>query len=181
MANKTRLEDEFNLPPMDHEPMADTTADEPDLPAEFVTDQEIQAALSMSDKINDALREVRGMESHDTEMDEIAAEALESYKQLMDLGHNLTDMASGQVFTSATQMLKVALDARDSKVNRKLKQIEMMLKKESLDHRKEVAANKGSKGSNGGSGSDGEYQEARVLDRNELMGIMSEQNNTQED
>lgn len=178
MANKTRLEDEFNLPPLDEEPVETTQDDqEPDLPAEFVSDEEIQQALSMSDKINEALAEVRGMEIHDREMDEIAQEALESYKQLMDLGHNLTDMASGQVFTSATQMLKVALDARDSKVNRKLKQIKMMLDKETLDHRKEVAAKK----HGGGADDEEEYREARVLDRNELMRMFQEhQNTTQE-
>lgn len=168
---KKRLEEEFNLPPLEPEDDCSDDHSGSDLPAEFVTDDEIKNAISMSDKINDALREVRGMEVHDTEMDEIATEALESYKQLMDLGHNLTDMAAGTVFTSATQMLKVALDARDSKVNRKLKQISMMIQKASLDHRKESAKSKEAT----------DPVKAQVLDRNDLMKILRDQNNTLEE
>lgn len=69
--------------------------------------QTVEDALTISEKINSALAEVRGMEGHDGEMDEIAKEAIESYKQLMSLGHNMTDMASGPVFANAAAMLKM--------------------------------------------------------------------------
>lgn len=160
-----KLTEVFDLPDLED---LDT-----DLPAEFqpepeASQEELEEAISNSDKINKALREVRGMNDHEAEMDEIAHQAMESFKQLMDLGHNVTDMAAAHVFTSATQMLKVALDAKDSKVNRKLKQIDLMMKKENLDLRKAKQAESDDEG----------FTEARVLDRNELMRIMKDSGNS---
>ena len=162
---KTKMEEEFNLPAMDE--MVEDSEPSTELPEEFAEVQNeivsVEDALTVSEKINMALKEVRGMEEHDGEMDEIASEAIDAYKQLMDLGHNLQDMAAGTVFTSATQMLKVALDARDSKVNRKLKQIDMMLKKASLDHRVETSKK----------ASDPEETQPQVLDRNDLLKMLN--------
>jgi fructose-1,6-bisphosphatase/inositol monophosphatase family enzyme len=121
-----KLEDTLNLPPrpIDDSPEAATTSQQI---------AELQSALTNSEKIDAALDEVRGMESHDGEMDDIANKALESYKDLMDLGMNVTDMAAGTIFSNAAQMLKIALDARDAKVTRKLKQVDLMLKKARVD------------------------------------------------
>ena len=158
-----KLEDLFNLPPMDDE--SDTTElsepdfdDVADMDTEIVT---LSDAMEISERINSALAEVRGMEEHDGEMDEIAKKALDNFDQLMSLGMNLTDMAAGPVFSSATQMLKVALEARDSKVARKLKQVDMMIKKANLDHRKDTAKA-------------GETQQIQpnVYDRNELLKML---------
>jgi len=124
-----RLEEEFNLPSMDDDlPQRDEIKLEEHLPITTLED-----ALSVSEKINSALAEVRGMEAHDSEMDDIASQAVESYEQLMGLGMNMTDMAAGPVFSNAAAMLKIALEAKDSKTTRKLKQIDLMLKKANLD------------------------------------------------
>lgn len=153
-----RLEDVFNLTPLE-ELTPDTAAPE-EAPYDLQT---VEDALTISEKINTALAEVRGMESHDKEMDEIATEAMESYKQLMSLGHNMTDMASGQVFTSAVAMLKVALDAKDSKVNRKLKQVDLMLKKARLDQQQKAKEPDSEAIENTG-----------VFDRNELLKMLNQ-------
>ena len=159
-----KLEELFNIPSMDDEPNTDLV--EPDFDDEAVAVDteteimEISEAMEISNRINTALAEVRGMEEHDGEMDEIAQKALDNFDQLMSLGMNLTDMAAGPVFSSATQMLKVALEARDSKVSRKLKQVDMMIKKANLDHRKDTA-----------SGSTQQVQ-PNVYDRNELLKML---------
>jgi hypothetical protein len=155
------LEELFNIGTVDNEP--DTELVEPDFDDDADTEtevMEISEAMEISERINSALAEVRGMEEHDGEMDEIAQKAMDNFDQLMSLGMNLTDMAAGPVFSSATQMLKVALEARDSKVNRKLKQVDMMLKKANLDHRKDTAK--------------GGPQEVtpNVYDRNELLKML---------
>ena len=99
------------------------------------------------------------MEHHDKEMDDISIQAIESYEQLMSLGMNMTDMAAGSVFNNAANMLKIALEAKDSKINRKLKQVDLMLKKASLDHR--VNSKDGETGFS-----------ATSLNRNELLKIL---------
>ena len=93
-------------------------------------------------------------------MDEIAKQAVESYEQLMTLGMNMTDMAAGPVFNNAANMLKIALEAKDSKVTRKLKQVDLMLKKERLDQTKKNSAG------------DPEEVNATILDRNELLKVL---------
>jgi hypothetical protein len=122
--------------------------------------QTVEDAITISEKINSALAEVRGMEVHNLEMDTIALQAVESYEQLMSLGMNMTDMAAGPVFSNAAAMLKIALDAKDSKVNRKLKQIDLMLKKANLDSREKKQV------------PEEEYATAKVLDRNELLKML---------
>lgn len=155
-----KLEEEFNLPhldEMDNDNVPATT--ENSLPI-----QSVEEALSISEKINGALQQVRGMEAHDSEMDTIAKQAIESYEQLMSLGMNMTDMAAGPVFNNAANMLKIALEAKDSKVTRKLKQVDLMLKKANLDQR---AAAKGED-------PNGVPTQANVFDRNELLKILGE-------
>jgi len=147
-----RLEEEFNLPPMD-EQAEPATKEEAQMQIQTVED-----ALSVSEKINMALAEVRGMEAHDSEMDEIAQQAVESYEQLMSLGMNMTDMAAGPVFNNAANMLKIALEAKDSKTTRKLKQIDLMLKKARLDQQGGKAEDTGN---------------ITALDRNELLKMLN--------
>jgi hypothetical protein len=77
----------------------------------------------------------------------------------------MTDMASGPVFTSAVAMLKVALDAKDSKVNRKLKQVDLMLKKARLDQQEKSKEPTTEAIENTG-----------VFDRNELLKMLNQHN-----
>ena len=147
-----KLEEEFNLPHMD-EQAEPVTKEEAQMQIQTVED-----ALSVSEKINMALAEVRGMEAHDSEMDEIAQQAVESYEQLMSLGMNMTDMAAGPVFNNAANMLKIALEAKDSKTTRKLKQIDLMLKKARLDQQSGKVEDSGN---------------ITALDRNELLKMLN--------
>ena len=160
-----KLEDLFNIGPVDDESeteLVESDFDDDIVEVDAETEiMEITEAMEISNRINSALAEVRGMEEHDGEMDEIAQKALDNFDQLMSLGMNLTDMAAGPVFGSATQMLKVALDARDSKVNRKLKQVDMMIKKANLDHRKDTAK-----------GGEAQQVQPNVYDRNELLKML---------
>jgi len=77
---------------------------------------------------------------------------------------NMTDMAAGGAFNNAAAMLKIALDAKDSKVSRKLKQIDLMLKKANLEHREKQASSK--------SDDDDDIQPTE-LDRNEILKLFS--------
>ena len=69
----------------------------------------------------------------DTELNDIAQRALEAYEDLMDLGMNVEARYSGRVFEVAGNMLKTSLDAKVAKIDKKLKMVELQLKKEKLD------------------------------------------------
>lgn len=100
----------------------------------IVDQQETMRDIAEFDKIASALPSVKGLgEMADGELNDIADRALQSYEELMDLGMNVESRYSGRVFEVAGSMLKTGLDAKVAKMDKKLKMIELQLKKEKLD------------------------------------------------
>jgi hypothetical protein len=86
------------------------------------------------DKIAKALPQVKGLgDKADAELEDIAQRALTAYDDLMDLGMNVESRYSGRFFEVAGNMLKTSLDAKTAKLDKKLKMIELQLKKEKMD------------------------------------------------
>ena len=86
------------------------------------------------DKITSALPAVKGLgEMADTELNEVASKAMDAYDDLMDLGMNVESRYSGRVFEVAGGMLKTSLDAKVAKIDKKLKMVELQLRKEKQD------------------------------------------------
>lgn len=91
-------------------------------------------AMAEFDKIAAALPAVKGLgEMADKELNEVADKAMSAYEDLMDLGMNVEARYSGRVFEVAGGMLKTSLDAKVAKMDKKLKMIELQLKKEKMD------------------------------------------------
>lgn len=121
-----KLEELFDLPPTTDE----VDAAIPDLPANRETLAALDAAI---DKIDEALPAVRGLESTDTEMDELSDLAKHSYKDLMDLGMQVDSRFASEIFSVASNMLGHAITAKTAKLDKKLKMIDLQLKKMRLD------------------------------------------------
>jgi len=86
------------------------------------------------DKISASLPQVKGLgDASDAEFDELAQRATDAYDDLMDLGMNVEARYSGRIFEVAGGMLKNAIDAKAAKIDKKLKMIELQLKKAKLD------------------------------------------------
>ena len=90
--------------------------------------------MSNLDKVELALDKVSRLDELDGELDSIATEALNAYSGLYDRAGQFADAHAGKAYESAVQFLRVALDAKGKKLDRKLKTIEMQLKKARLDH-----------------------------------------------
>lgn len=90
---------------------------------------ELSSALSTAEKVDFALPTVVGLEVHDNDMDDIARKAVSTFNDLIALGGNVPDMHAGKIYEVAGQMLKTALDAKNAKADKKLKMIELQLKK----------------------------------------------------
>ena len=98
------------------------------------TQRNLQKSYAEFDKIAAALPQVKGLgELSDLELDKLAVEAEESYKNLMDLGMNVDSRYSGRIFEVASNFLRNAIDAKSGKIDKKLKMIELQLKKQKLD------------------------------------------------
>ena len=173
---KKKLEEEFNLPPL-KEAIADAENEvgspAPDdisiddvvkdkLPIDAV---EIQTALKAADKIDQALPTVRGLESHDLDMDSYATQAEQAFKDLMDLGMNVETRHAGDIFAAAQRMLKNSIEAKANKADKKLKMIEMQLKKMKLDQEE---------GESGGTVTGEGYV---IADRNDILKSFLDQEN----
>jgi hypothetical protein len=90
--------------------------------------------IAEMDKITSALPAVKGLgEMADTELNEVASKAMDAYDDLMDLGMNVESRYSGRVFEVAGGMLKTSLDAKVAKIDKKLKMVELQLRKEKQD------------------------------------------------
>jgi len=134
------------------------------------TQEVTETALSNLDKIEAALPQVRGLEAADNEMDDLAELATNSYKDLMDLGMQVEARFSSEIFNSAGTMLGHAITAKTAKINKKLKMLDLQLKKAALDQK---TASKNEEIDNIPLG------EGQSLDRNELLKAFTRKNNDQ--
>jgi len=123
-----KMEEFFNLPPLEEESAVE---EQPIKTREqlMVEAVEIKSSLTTSDKVDHALPVVIGLDMHDSEVDTIAMKALKTFDDLIDLGGNVPDIHAGKIYEVAGQMLKTALEARNAKADKKLKMIELQLKK----------------------------------------------------
>jgi oligoendopeptidase F len=157
-----KLEKEFDLPPMEEviekakEKANEKTIGETEDPKNKTGQEEVQQegseqsesesgessksnsqsiikALSTAEKIDRALPQVTGLDSEDADMDTYSQEAMKSYKDLMDLGMNVEVRHSGKLFEVASSMLKNAVDAKNAKLEKKLRMVELQLKKQRID------------------------------------------------
>ena len=148
-----KLEELFDLPPSTEE----VDAAVPSIAENRTIIQNLDAAI---DKIDAALPAVRGLESTDTEMDELAGLATGSYKDLMDLGMQVDSRFASEIFSVASNMLGHAITAKTAKLDKKLKMIDLQMKKARLDQQQ---ADKDPEGAAAQQG------QGHVLSRNELL------------
>jgi hypothetical protein len=127
----------------------------------------MQHALSELDKVQAALPQVRGLDASDTEMDELAAKATKSFDDLMDLGMNVDSRWASDIFGVASTMLGHAITAKTAKLNKKLKMVDLQLKKAALDAKLASNSNNEHETSTG---------TGMILDRNALLDRLLNQN-----
>ena len=94
----------------------------------------LQDRLEEFDKISSALPKVEGLGfMSDNELDGLAKKAEDAFDDLMDLGMNVEAKYGSRMFEVAGAMLKTAVDAKSAKIDKKLKMVELQLKKLAID------------------------------------------------
>ena len=129
-----KLEEALNLPNLEEllpeeleEEQAPTTEE---VKNEIAT---IENEMSMVDRANIALPTVEGLEQLDREMDEYATKAMETFEDLVDLGKNVEDRHAAPIFDSAAKMIAAALQAKQAKMDKKMKMIELQMRQARLE------------------------------------------------
>ena len=154
-----KLEELFDLPPSDSE--VDTA-----LPSAPATRETLAAIDDAIDKIDTALPAVRGLDATDSEMDELANLAKDSYNNLMDLGMQVDSRFASEIFSVASNMLGHAITAKTAKLDKKLKMIDLQMKKMRVDQQQQIIDQKKTPEEDGESVQTGT---GVVLSRNDLL------------
>ena len=157
-----KLEQEFNLPSMEElkelsQQDVVEVGIEPAPPA--VVEEVVTTAITNAEKIDSALPQVEGVVKHDGDMENIAERALDSYEEHMSLGMNVQDAHAGRIFETAGKMLQIAMDSKNAKVDKKLRMIDLQIKKMRID---------AMEGTNTSSNDNG-----TVMDRNQLLTFLN--------
>lgn len=130
-----KIEEEFNLPSLEDALKAQAEANGEQLPAEGNTEVEnVANALQGIDPSNLKQVDPLGTEDHVLETDDIYLQAMQAYKDLLDLGFNIESKHAGaNAFMPAAKMLEIALKASQSKKDSKLERIKAIMEKEIHD------------------------------------------------
>jgi hypothetical protein len=128
-----KLEDFFNVDSIEPDRNNSVAEDQQALPiAEIVPMSDaltkIKDQLSVAAKIHEALPQVKGLETEDRALDDYADQAMEQFARLMDLGFNVDDRNAGKIFEVASTMMNNAITAKTTKLDKKLKMIDLQLK-----------------------------------------------------
>jgi hypothetical protein len=128
-----KLEDLFNLE-KNSQPLPDSDI-VPDVPeknhAEVKNLDDSYKAVSQLTRDLPAIKELDELD--DKELDNLADKAEKAYDDLMDLGMNVEVRYAGRIFEVAGTMMKNAIDAKSAKIDKKLKSIDLQLKKYKID------------------------------------------------
>jgi hypothetical protein len=170
-----KLEELFDMAPSEEplESITEPTAEEP-LDINPMQLPQTKETLANLDKINEALPLVKNLEAGDAEMDSLSDLAQNSYKDLVDLGMNVDSRFSAEIFNAASSFLGHAITAKTAKLNKKLKMIDLQLRKAKLDA--DMARDLARRGEEAPIPT----AEGVLLDRNELLKRIKGETNTSE-
>lgn len=122
-----KLEELFNLPEKEQV----VEAPKPDHSEVRSIEESIKAVEAITNTLPQ-IKELNDLD--DKELDSLAAKAEQAYDDLMDLGMNVEVRYSGRIFEVASSMIKNAIDAKGLKMDKKLKAIDLQLKKLKIDN-----------------------------------------------
>jgi hypothetical protein len=154
-----KLQELFNLPPAEENTANnDTDSTAPSIEEQRAIIQEVDLAI---DKIDAALPFVNDLDISDKELDDLSDLAKEKFQDLIDLGMNVEARFSGHILATAGTLLGHAITAKQAKLDKKLRMVDLQLKKARLDQQN--SKNDGEKLITAEDG------KGVVLDRNELL------------
>ncbi len=153
-----KLEELFNMEESKEEPkeVEASVIKAEEMEAEIKSVEQSYQAIQNITKELPAVRELDTL--GETDLDHLADKAEKAYDDLMDLGMNVEVRYSGRIFEVAGSMLKNAVDAKSAKIDKKLKAVDLQMRKLKLDQDSGEDPNELVDGSG-----------YIMLDRNELM------------
>jgi hypothetical protein len=123
-----KLEDLFNLDSAEPKPVAITPAPKHE---EVTSLDDSYRAVA---EITKSLPQIAELDTLDEkELDDLAKKAETAYDDLMDLGMNVEVRYAGRIFEVAASMMGNAITAKTNKIDKRLKAVDLQLKKLKMD------------------------------------------------
>jgi hypothetical protein len=127
-----KLEELFNLDEDNSQISATVKIEEKSEPEEI---RSLQQSYDAVEKITSTLPVIPELNDlSERELDALAAKAEEAYDDLMDLGMNVEIRYASRIFEVASSMLNNAISAKTAKIDKKLKAVDLQLKKLKIDN-----------------------------------------------
>lgn len=156
-----KLEELFNLEDKDKNQIPKTINEE--LVEKAREAKTLDDTLQAVNQITQGLPHISELNDlNDQELDSLANKAEKAYDDLMDLGMNVEVRYSGRIFEVAASMMGHAITAKSNKIEKKLKAVDLQLKKLKIDNDAGVDPNNVING-----------QGYVITDRNELLKKLS--------
>lgn len=156
-----KLQELFNLADTD----AASFEDQADISSIEENQQLLEEIDTAIDKIDAALPFVNDLDASDRELDELSQLAKEKFQDLIDLGMNVEARFSGHILATAGTLLGHAITAKQAKLDKKLRMVDLQLKKARLDWQIKQVESK----NDGERLLDAPDGKGMILDRNELL------------
>ena len=122
-----KLEDLFNLDSKKELELAKKQAAHEEV-------KSLDTSYQAVEQITGSLPQIKELDNLDErELDSLAAKAEQAYDDLMDLGMNVEVRYAGRIFEVSGTMMKNAIDAKSVKIDKKLKAVDLQLKKLKID------------------------------------------------
>lgn len=121
-----KLEELLNLEPID-EAVEKTEEKSPPIHQQITT---VNDTIEAVEEITRGLPQIQELNDlGDGELDELSRKAEQAYDDLMDLGMNVEVRYAGRIFEVASSMMGNAIAAKTAKIDKKLKAVDLQLKK----------------------------------------------------
>lgn len=202
MSNKTPLEETFNLPSIDEinkefsnenienskddseelDDMKDYLAeiensdwDEDEMEDPESLKKQIAETQRKLDELEEQKRQLKSLKKYHTDVDSIHKTAMDKFDEIMTVAMTMEANAGSKYLASATKLLDIALNAKNSAMDREIEMAKLQLRKEKQDHDMNKPKTKDiGYGSNSGydesEGGDDDHDSSEVFDRNALLG-----------
>lgn len=123
-----KLEELLNLEPKENTPVTEKPV------RDHTEVKTLDDSYNEVSKITQGLPQIPELNDlDDSELDNLASKSEQAYDDLMDLGMNVEVRFAGRIFEVAGTMMKNAIDAKNAKIEKKLKAIDLQLKKYKID------------------------------------------------
>lgn len=127
-----KLEELFNLEESNPASVEETPSIEKPTHQEIDTLEKQMQAVQEITRGSPQIQELNELD--DKELDHLATKAEQAYDDLMDLGMNVEVRYSGRIFEVASSMMGNAIAAKTAKIDKKLKAVDLQLKKLKIDN-----------------------------------------------